>query len=190
MEQADSSQDQSGKELIIRKAYQVFREQGYYQTTMADIAQACRMQKGSLYHHFTSKEDLMQQVLLLAHGLFKEEVFAIAYQTRTPPGQRLGHMLEALDRFYFDEQGGCLMGLVGLEVATRQLEFMRTIKQFFTDWIEAFAYLLGAQYSPPEARELAQRSVQEIEGAVMLACIFLDKGYFTATRTRLAQLIK
>ncbi len=190
MEQADSPQNKSGKELIIQKAYQVFREQGYYQTTMDDIAKACRMQKGSLYHHFTSKEELMQQVLLLAHGLFKEEVFALAYQTRTLARQRLGHMLEALDRFYFDEQGGCLMGLVGLEVATRQPEFMGIIKQFFTDWIEAFAHLLEAQYPPQEARELAQRAVQEIEGAVMLACIFLDKGYFTATRTRLAHLIK
>jgi hypothetical protein len=46
------------------------------------------------------------------------------------------------------------------------------------------------QYSKAEASELAQRAVQEMEGAVILACIFTDKGYFTTTRTRLAGLLK
>ncbi len=190
MDQVGGPREESGREFIISRAYEVFRERGYYQTTIADIAQACRMQKGSLYHHFSGKEDLMQQVLLMAHQLFKKEVFAIAYQSPTSPRQRLAQTLEALDRFYFDQQGGCLMGLVGMEVATRQPEFTPTIKQFFLDWIEAFNHLLQTQYPETKARELAQSAVQEIEGAVMLACIFLDKGYFTATRTRLAELLR
>jgi hypothetical protein len=56
---------------------------------------------------------------LCSNNQLKAEVFAVAYQSQTLPRQRLAEMLEALERFYFDEQGGCVMGLVGMEVATR-----------------------------------------------------------------------
>jgi TetR/AcrR family transcriptional repressor of nem operon len=190
MNSTDLSAEKSGRDFIIWKAYQVFREQGYYQTTMADIGQACQMLKGSLYHHFSSKEDLMQQVLLVAHEKFRGEALELAYHEQTPPGQRLEQMLAVLDQFYFDRQGGCLMALVGMETATRQPAFIQTIKQFFSEWIAAFAHLLGTQYPPAEAREMAQRLVQEIEGAVVMSCIFMDKQYFTTTRNRLSQLLK
>lgn len=190
MNSSDPSEEKSGRDFIIWKAYEVFREQGYYQTTMADIGQACQMLKGSLYHHFSSKEDLMQQVLLAGHEKFSREVLQLAYHEQTPPRQRLEQMLALLDQFYFDQQGGCLMGLVGMETATRQPAFIRTIKDFFSDWIAAFAHLLSTQYPPAEARELAGRLVQEIEGAVVLSCIFMDKQYFTTMRNRLAELLK
>jgi hypothetical protein len=97
---------------------------------------------------------------LSSNNQLKAEVFAVAYQSQTSPRQRLAQLLDALGRFYFDEQGGCLMGLVGMEVATRQPAFTRTIKHFFLDWIEAFSQLLQTQYPQAEASELVQRAVQ------------------------------
>jgi len=52
------------------------------------------------------------------------------------------------------------------------------IEKFFSDWLEAFTYILIAKYSEPEARSLAQQSLVKIEGAIMLSRVFSDPAYF------------
>ena len=46
------------KDQIIIKSIEVFLKQGYYKTSMSDLAEACGLQKGSFYYHFKSKEEL------------------------------------------------------------------------------------------------------------------------------------
>ncbi len=69
----------------------------------------------------------------------------IAYNSQTPPKQRLEQMLSAQDRFYFDQQDGCLMGLLRVEVAMWQPALLHCIKQFFRNWIEASAHHFAEQ---------------------------------------------
>lgn len=51
----------SGSKLaeIIAAAVRLFQHQGYHATSMQDIADAVGLQKGSLYHYISSKEDLL-----------------------------------------------------------------------------------------------------------------------------------
>ena len=44
---------------IIACAIEVFLKKGYEETTMADIAKACDMSKGLLYHYVSSKDDIL-----------------------------------------------------------------------------------------------------------------------------------
>ena len=44
---------------IIIAAYNEFIEKGYEQTSMNNIAERANLSKGGLYHHFTSKEELL-----------------------------------------------------------------------------------------------------------------------------------
>lgn len=44
---------------IIIAAYNEFIEKGYEQTSMNNIAERASLSKGGLYHHFTSKEELL-----------------------------------------------------------------------------------------------------------------------------------
>ena len=67
---------------IIKQSLKVFRTKGYYATSMKDIADACDLQKGSLYYHFASKEELMKAVIGHLHEYYKREVFAHAYDER------------------------------------------------------------------------------------------------------------
>jgi AcrR family transcriptional regulator len=48
---------------IIDKARSLFAEKGYAETSMADIAEACNVQKPTLYHYFESKEALLFGIL-------------------------------------------------------------------------------------------------------------------------------
>lgn len=183
------SQAQTTRDLIISKAYQLFREQGYYHTSMADIGQACDLLKGSIYHYFESKEALMEQVLASTYALFKKQVFSLSFATNGTPKDRLQGMLAATAHAYFQEKGGCLMGQTGSQVANRIPSFASLIRQFFKDWIEAFTHLFKTQYTADQAFQLARQAVIEIEGAVTLYCIFEDKTYLTTTCQRIESLL-
>ena len=48
---------------IIQAAAQIFRQKGYHATSMQDIADAVQLQKASLYHHVTSKQEILFTIL-------------------------------------------------------------------------------------------------------------------------------
>ena len=64
----------------------VFKEKGYGATSISDIATACGLLKGSLYHHFSSKDELMSEVLQYlkeyADYDFLMDVCGVDYPTR------------------------------------------------------------------------------------------------------------
>ena len=53
----------STKDSILRVANQLFSRFGFHKTSMDEIAKVARKAKGSLYYHFTSKEDLFKEVV-------------------------------------------------------------------------------------------------------------------------------
>lgn len=48
---------------ILDAAAQLFRRQGYSETTLRQIAKAAGMQAGSIYYHFGSKDEIVDEVL-------------------------------------------------------------------------------------------------------------------------------
>jgi len=48
---------------ILRLAADLFAERGFKATTMRDIAEAAGVLSGSLYHHFDSKESIIEELL-------------------------------------------------------------------------------------------------------------------------------
>src|SRR5438128_405477 len=51
------------RERIIRAAMELFYAQGYHATGLAQILKEARVNSGSLYHFFESKEELLLAVL-------------------------------------------------------------------------------------------------------------------------------
>jgi AcrR family transcriptional regulator len=62
-----------GRAQILDSAAWLFRERGYASVTMREIAFAAGMKAGSLYYHFTSKDDIVTEVL----NFGVEAVFAL-----------------------------------------------------------------------------------------------------------------
>lgn len=50
-------------EKIIETSTQLFIEKGYEQTSIQDILDALSLSKGGLYHHFKSKEEILEVVM-------------------------------------------------------------------------------------------------------------------------------
>jgi len=51
------------REAILESAAQVFRQKGFHGASMADIADVVKLQKPSLYHYFSSKQDILLELL-------------------------------------------------------------------------------------------------------------------------------
>src|SRR3979411_2837595 len=52
------SKGEQTKQEIVQKAAPLFNQQGYEGTSLSDLMDATGLQKGGIYRHFSSKEDL------------------------------------------------------------------------------------------------------------------------------------
>ena len=68
------------KEAILESAAQVFRQKGFHGASMADIADAVQLQKASLYHHFSSKQDILLELLNMALEMVTERMLLVMAQ--------------------------------------------------------------------------------------------------------------
>ena len=77
---------------LVRSAARLFSERGYHGTSMQHLADALGLQKGSLYAHIGSKEDLLLDVVEEGAERFLERG-AQAAQEDAPAAQRLRDFL-------------------------------------------------------------------------------------------------
>jgi AcrR family transcriptional regulator len=83
------------RKRILEGAYKLFRRQGYSRVTMDNIAAEARLTKRTVYHHFTSKDQLLACVLEAQHHLTLQ-----AFKTF---GDRLSGSAEAIVEGMFRE---------------------------------------------------------------------------------------
>jgi AcrR family transcriptional regulator len=81
---------------ILAIAAELFAERGFAATTVREIADAAGILSGSLYHHFDSKESMVDE---LVHGLL--DGLTDAYRAIVATGDDPEHMLRALVREAF-----------------------------------------------------------------------------------------
>src|SRR5512135_3495836 len=80
------------REDILEAAAQVFRQKGFHGASMQDIAEAVNLQKASLYHHVSSKQEILLALLDRALELLFERVSAISIQD-IPANKKLREMI-------------------------------------------------------------------------------------------------
>jgi AcrR family transcriptional regulator len=62
------------KELIMKSALNLFAKRGFYNTTIADIANEMGMSVGNMYNYFPSKESLAKELLIYTSKKFGDEI--------------------------------------------------------------------------------------------------------------------
>ncbi|HEX9330667.1 MAG TPA: TetR/AcrR family transcriptional regulator [Anaerolineales bacterium] len=80
------------RENILEAAAQVFRQKGFHGASMQDIAEAVNLQKASLYHHVSSKQEILLAILDRALELLLERISVISNQA-IPADQKLQLMV-------------------------------------------------------------------------------------------------
>jgi AcrR family transcriptional regulator len=81
------------EDQLLEAATRLFKEKGYHNTSMQDLADALGMQKGSLYYYVDSKEALLHRLLERATSLLGTRIDEI-YAADLPPTEKLRQVLE------------------------------------------------------------------------------------------------
>ena len=170
-----------GREQLIEKAGYLFRTRGYANTSIADIANACGLSKASIYHHITSKQELASKVIEQLHEYFKENIFAVAYESGTPLNIRANKFVKTVNDFFADRDGGCLIGNFISEVVDTHPEFHMQFVKFFNEWIDAFSSLLSEKYPANIAKNIAQDIIAQLQGAILLSRLYKSSEPLTRT---------
>lgn len=91
------------REDILEAAAQVFRQKGFHGASMKDIADAVNLQKASLYHHVSSKQEILLSILDRALELLLERISAITVQNISPD-KKLQLMMREYMKILVDNQ--------------------------------------------------------------------------------------
>ena len=86
---------------ILDAAAQVIRQKGFHGASMADIAVAVNLQKASLYHHISSKQEILLALLDRALEMLFEQIAIIAKQP-LPADEKLRQMVQVYLRLLAD----------------------------------------------------------------------------------------
>lgn len=93
------------REQLLRVARQVLAQRGFYETTMADIADSAGVTKPVLYQHFASKRDLYTAVLQDIGSRLRTSVIDAAAAAESPR-QQVASGFQAYARFVESDTEG------------------------------------------------------------------------------------
>ncbi len=161
------------KRDIISAAYYLFTAQGFAKTSMADIASACGLLKGSIYHYFDSKESLIEAVLQSSLAYKSLGLIPIAYNEDIPPQERLERFLKSIDaQSILEQQGNLVMG-AALELGS-QSRYRQHLANIFNEWIQAVGMILGGHSNMSQPRLEAEELLAQLQGAILLTLVHQD----------------
>lgn len=179
----------SDKESIIRHSIHLFKKHGYYKTTMANIGKECGLIKGSIYHHFPSKEALALTCLQHIHQHFSENIFNTAYITNISEKKKLQLFVEKTEDYFLNSEGGCLLANLAMEAAADIPDFKKVIRAYFDEWQLALIAILSPKLGKTEAEQSAQLLIAQVQGSIMLMNLYDDAAAFKHMNQQLQQLL-
>ena len=81
------------EEQLLKAATHLFKEKGYHNTSMQDLADAVGMQKGSLYYYIEGKDELLRRLMERATSFMATQIDEV-YASDLPPARKLRWALE------------------------------------------------------------------------------------------------
>lgn len=154
------------KNDFLLRCWEVFHLNGYYNTSMQNLAEATGLQKAGLYHHYPTKEDLMRRVMEFALEQFRLYVLAVADELDLPPEQRLEKLLRRHKKLATLHRRGCFFANIALETGRDEL-FNGVLKTAMEEWAAAVGRILAERLPADRAQQEALRLIMEYEGAIL-----------------------
>src|SRR6478672_7906391 len=139
----DAVQTKTTRDAILDATDRLLARYGYKKMTIDDLAADVGIGKGSVYLHFTSKEEIALSHIDRIVERLKEKLQAIAAAENTSAAKRLKKMLITRVLFRFDSVQHYTMNLNDLLAALRPQVLARR-KNYFADEAKIFAGVIAA----------------------------------------------
>jgi TetR/AcrR family transcriptional regulator, transcriptional repressor for nem operon len=166
--------DQTRQE-IIRKAAPLFNQKGYEGMALSDLMQATGLEKGGIYRHFDSKQQLAAEAFDYAWNR--------ALDTRFEGTQTISHTVDRLKqivRNFWDRRaglvpGGCPLLNTAIDSDDGNLRLREKAQRALDSWLDRLRSIIeegqrrGEIRSDIDSSELATLIVGTLEGSLMLS---------------------
>jgi AcrR family transcriptional regulator len=91
------------RQNILRAAGVIFTEHDYHEVLMEDVAQACRVGKGTLYRYFPSKHELYLAIMFEGIERLRNDLQA-AVDAPAPPGEKIERTVRCILAHFWDRR--------------------------------------------------------------------------------------
>lgn len=175
---------QETKARIIEQAATLFNLQGYTGTSVSDLMRATGLQKGGIYNHFSSKDDLALEAFDFAVNCVQQK-FMGALKGKRHAVHRLFAILSVYENILDNPpmQGGCPI----LNTAVESDDFHPALRERAQIAMDAWRILIrrivetgvrrGELHSTVDADTVATILIATIEGSVMLSKLYGDTSH-------------
>jgi len=163
------------RDRLIDSARYLFWERGFGETSMVDLLTHARVNSGSFYHFFESKEALLRAVLEEYLHLFKPMVVDPAFAQTNEPMARIFAILAGYRAriLQTDCKYGCPLGRLALEIDPENFPAHKLIAENFQSWIgvvrECIEQLKDRLPKSTNPDALSTYVLAVMEGGVMLS---------------------
>lgn len=169
--------EKTTRDQIIGAADQLFYQRGFEHASFSDIADAVRISRGNFYHHFKSKDEILDAVidLRLANTRQTLERWDIESESPAERIRRFIHIL--IDNRAKIKRFGCPVGTLCTELAKLGHPSQGEAKELFTlfrTWLRRQFALLGRK---ADADEHAMHILARSQGVAALASAFCDERF-------------
>ena len=161
------------RERLINAAIGLFWEKGYAETSLADLMAAAKVNAGSFYYFFRSKENLLHAVLERYKVMLHSVLLAPVYEKTADPIERI---FALLGRYREGILGtnctyGCPIGRLAMEIPPAMAQAHQLLSANFEGWSnEVQKNLEAARERFPadtDFRSLSRFVLTVMEGGVM-----------------------
>ncbi len=167
------------RERIEEKADELFYEAGFGATSFADIADAVGISRGNFYHHFKSKDDILDAVI--SRRLAATRRMLDEWEVDATPKERILSFIRILITNRTKIMAfGCPVGTLTTELA--KLEHVAEdraaeIFELFREWLACQFRALG---HGDDAEPLALHLLGRSQGVAVMASAFKDEAFISS----------
>lgn len=167
------------REMILERAAQLFSRQGYFGSSLADIMHETGLEKGGIYNHFSSKEQLALEAFDYAYGLVQQRVRSALYDKKHAV-DRLLALIAVFKSIAEDPpvEGGCPVLNTAIEADDAQPALKARAVKAMDNWRDTFHRIIAKGIAKQEVRPevdadvVATLFISTLEGAIMLSKLY------------------
>ena len=175
------SKGEETRERILARSAQLFNRQGYFGASLADIMRETGLEKGGIYNHFSSKEQLALEAFDYAYGLVQQRIRQ-ALAGKLNAIERLQAIVSVFQGIAEDPPvaGGCPILNTAIEADDANEVLRDRARAAMNDWRSTIQRIVNKGIERQEIRpginvdEVATIFITTLEGAIMLSNLYKD----------------
>lgn len=182
------------RERILARSAQLFNRQGYAGASLSDIMRETGLEKGGIYNHFSSKEQLALEAFDYAYELVRQRV----RQALAGKFNAIERLLAIVSVFQSEVDdppvaGGCPILNTAIEADDAYEVLRDRARTAMDDWRDTIHRIINRGIERGEVRptidadEVASLLIATLEGALMLSNLYKDPVHM---RRAAAQMIR